>query len=185
MQKLLIASILCFVFFDSSAQVGVGTQTPSPSAVLDVTSTTKGFLPPRMTSVQRNSISSPATGLMIYNTDVNAVQFFNGTTWNSMPNFLNTSGTTGQVLVFSTLGVASWATIIREVADQFSATTNQTNFTLTQAPHSNSKVKMFVNGIRISNTAYSISSSTLTYNPVNNGGYALTSGDRIQFDYYY
>ncbi|UFH34954.1 beta strand repeat-containing protein [Flavobacterium acetivorans] len=74
---------------------------------------------------------------------------------------------------------------IIEVSDEFTATASQTAFTLTQAPSSNSKVKMYVNGIRISNTAYSVSETTLTYNPVNNGNYSLTAGDRIQIDFYY
>ncbi|HEY0057273.1 MAG TPA: hypothetical protein VGB63_18130, partial [Pedobacter sp.] len=74
---------------------------------------------------------------------------------------------------------------VREVADEFTATAAQTSFTLTQTKSTNSKVKMFVNGIRISNTAYSVTGTTLTYIPANNGSYALTSGDRIQFDYYY
>ena len=77
------------------------------------------------------------------------------------------------------------AKIAKEVADEFTATASQTSFTLTQPPSANSKVKMYVNGIRISNTAYSVSGSTLTYVPANNGGYTLTLSDRIQFDYFY
>jgi hypothetical protein len=74
---------------------------------------------------------------------------------------------------------------IREVTDEFSATASQSNFNLTQKPAATAKVKMYINGIRISNTAYSISEKVLTYKPVNNGSYALTVGDRIQIDYYY
>jgi hypothetical protein len=74
---------------------------------------------------------------------------------------------------------------VREVADEFSATSSQTSFTLTQTPSSNSKVKMYINGIRISNTAYSVSGTTLTYIAANNGSYALTAVDRVQFDFYY
>lgn len=55
---------------------------PSASAILDVRSTTQGFLPPRMTTAQRDAISSPATGLIIYNTTTNKHQGYNGTTWN-------------------------------------------------------------------------------------------------------
>ncbi len=76
-------------------------------------------------------------------------------------------------------------TLIREVANEFSATTSQTSFTLTQTPSVNSKVKMYINGVRISNSAYSISGTTLTYNATNNGAYSLAASDRIQFDYYY
>jgi hypothetical protein len=75
--------------------------------------------------------------------------------------------------------------LVREVADEATATTGQTSFTLTQTPSANSKVKMYINGIRISNTAYSFTGTTLTYNAANNGTYALVAGDRIQFDYYY
>ncbi|MDO9261890.1 MAG: hypothetical protein Q7U08_08115 [Flavobacteriaceae bacterium] len=79
---------------------------------------------------------------------------------------------------------ATYLAAISDVADEFTATTSQTNFTLSQTPATNSKVKMYINGIRISNTAYSHTGTALTYVPANNGSYALASGDRIQFDYY-
>ena len=75
--------------------------------------------------------------------------------------------------------------LVREVADEVTATVGQTSFTITQTPSSNTKVKMYINGIRISNTAYSFTGTTLIYNPSNNGSYTLVAGDRIQFDYYY
>jgi len=49
----------------------------------------------------------------------------------------------------------------------------------------NIKIKMCINGIGISFSAYTLSGPTVTYVPANNGAYALTSGDRIQFDYFY
>ena len=54
---------------DSENAVGIGTSTPDASAVLDVRSTTKGFLFPRMTEAQRLAIGTPATGLMVYQTN--------------------------------------------------------------------------------------------------------------------
>ena len=51
------------------------------SAILDITSTTKGLLYPRMTTTQRDNIGSPANGLSIYNTTNNDPNFFNGTAW--------------------------------------------------------------------------------------------------------
>ena len=63
----------------ANAQVGVGTTTPDGSAVLDVSSTTKGLLLPRLDGTQRDAMSLPATGLMIFNTSSNAVQFNSGT----------------------------------------------------------------------------------------------------------
>ena len=53
----------------SQSAVGVGVATPDASAVLEVVSTEKGFLFPRMTEAQRGAISSPATGLLVYQTD--------------------------------------------------------------------------------------------------------------------
>ncbi len=98
--------------------------------------------------------------------------------------FIKSGGTATQFLMADG-SVSTGAAAVREVADEFTATLNQTSFTLTQTPSENSMVKMYVNGIRVSNTAYSWSGTTLTYNPSNNGGYALSASDRIQFDYYY
>jgi hypothetical protein len=75
--------------------------------------------------------------------------------------------------------------LVREIADEFSATSGQTVFTLTQTKSANSKLKMFINGVRISNTAYTLVGTTLTYTPASNASYALMLNDRIQFDYYY
>ena len=68
----------------SSGGTGIGTATPAASAALDVTSTTKGFLAPRMTTTQRNAIASPAAGLLIYNSTLNSYQVYNGTSWTSV-----------------------------------------------------------------------------------------------------
>ena len=54
------------------------------SALLDVQSTTQGFLPPRMTTTERDAISTPAAGLMVYNTTTNKAQCYNGSTWNDL-----------------------------------------------------------------------------------------------------
>lgn len=51
------------------------------SAVLEIDSTTKGFLPPRMSTTQRNAISSPAEGLVIYNLTTHKLDVYNGTAW--------------------------------------------------------------------------------------------------------
>jgi hypothetical protein len=75
--------------------------------------------------------------------------------------------------------------LVREVSDEFAATASQTSFTLTQTKSVNSKVKMFINGVRISISAYTLVGTTLTYVPANNASYSLTVSDRIQFDYYY
>jgi hypothetical protein len=76
--------------------------------------------------------------------------------------------------------------LVRFVSDEYTvATAGQTSFTLTQTPNVNSTIRLFINGIRISKTALSVSGTTLTYNPTNNGAATLVVGDRIQVDYYY
>jgi hypothetical protein len=61
-----------------------GSTTIAASAMVDIQSTTKGFLPPRMTTTQKNAIASPATGLMVYDTTLNLISVYNGTTWTTL-----------------------------------------------------------------------------------------------------
>jgi hypothetical protein len=98
--------------------------------------------------------------------------------------FVKSGGTSAQYLMADGT-VSTGAAPVREVADETSAAASQNSFTLTQTPSINSKVKMYVNGIRISNAAYSVSGTTLTYIPANNGSYVLSVNDRVQFDYFY
>ena len=65
--------------------ISIGTPSdPVASAQLEIVSTTKGFLPPRMTSAQRDAIASPAAGLVVYNTTDNLLSFYNGTAWTNL-----------------------------------------------------------------------------------------------------
>ena len=70
----------------TSAQVGIGTITPDGSAALDITSTTKGLLIPRMTNAQRKAISNPAAGLQVFVTDFDggSFMFYDGTKWGTL-----------------------------------------------------------------------------------------------------
>lgn len=80
------------VFFILTAtmngQVGIGTITPDPSSILDISSTTQGMLTPRMTTTQRTSISSPADGLIVYDTTEKSFYFYNVLTslWSKISN---------------------------------------------------------------------------------------------------
>jgi hypothetical protein len=65
----------------SAGNVAIGTTAPSAAARLDVTSTTSGFLPPRMTTAQRDAITSPPNGLMLYNTTTNKLQVRAASAW--------------------------------------------------------------------------------------------------------
>ncbi|MFT3678823.1 MAG: hypothetical protein QM791_01035 [Ferruginibacter sp.] len=77
MKKVFFVSLLLSVTITLNAQrVGIGTSKPDTSALLDLSSSKKGFLPPRMTSVQRDSIPNPAEGLQIFNTTTKCIETF-------------------------------------------------------------------------------------------------------------
>jgi hypothetical protein len=81
----------------------------------------------------------------------------------------------------------------QDVIDEFSSasgvtgtlTDGKTSYNLSQTPHTKSKVKMLINGIFISTTAYSLSGSTITYTSSNNGSKTIATTDRVQFFYAY
>jgi len=62
----------------SEGRVGIGSSSPVSTAQLEISSTTRGFLPPRMTTTQRDAISSPAAGLVIYNTTTSKINLYTG-----------------------------------------------------------------------------------------------------------
>ena len=72
----------------------LGTQTDLPSSILTVASTTKGILIPQMTTSQKLLISSPATGLQVYDTTLGIVSWYNGTAWINTYNTTLTGGVT-------------------------------------------------------------------------------------------
>ena len=87
MKKIIILLLSLLIGSLSFAQVGIGTTTPDHSAALDVESTNKGFLPPRMTEADRNAITTPAAGLIVWCTNCGSNgegQIFNGTSWTNM-----------------------------------------------------------------------------------------------------
>lgn len=66
----------------SSGVVGIGIASPNSSALVDMTTTNKGFAMPRLTTAQRLAIITPLDGLQVYDTDLKGFYFFNGTNWN-------------------------------------------------------------------------------------------------------
>lgn len=82
--------------YNNGAGIGIGTVSPNASAALEVNSTTKGFLLPTMTQTQRNAISTPATGLLIYQSDnTPGFYYYNGSAWTAI------AGAAGGVSGFS------------------------------------------------------------------------------------
>jgi hypothetical protein len=79
--KIFIALIFLVLPLFANAQIGVGNQNPDPSSILDLTSTSKGLLTPRMTTEERNLIENPAQGLLIYNTTSSDFNYYDSG-WN-------------------------------------------------------------------------------------------------------
>lgn len=77
-------AVFCLFSIELSAQVGIGTSTPHASAKLEVSSTTQGFLPPRMTTAQRDAINPASTGLVIFNTTTNRLEIRTPSAWASL-----------------------------------------------------------------------------------------------------
>ncbi len=97
-QSILLFALLCVTTL-TQAQIGIGTSSPNASAKLEISSTTQGLLPPRMTALQRNAISNPAAGLIVWCNDCGSngdIQIYNGTNW------VNFNGGTRQMTVGTT-----------------------------------------------------------------------------------
>lgn len=86
MKKIFFPAIISFISAATIAQnnIGIGTSTPNSSAMLDISSTNKGLLTPRMTTAQRNAIITPAKGLLVYDTDLSALYHYNGNAWTAV-----------------------------------------------------------------------------------------------------
>lgn len=73
MKKNIITVILLLIYIITYAQIGIDTETPDVSSLLDISSTSKGILLPRMTTTQKNMIPSPAHSLLVYDTSLKCV----------------------------------------------------------------------------------------------------------------
>jgi uncharacterized protein (TIGR02145 family) len=111
---------------DGNGNVGIGTTIPDPSAVLDIKSPTKGFLPPRMTDALMNAIASPVAGLMLYCSDCDprGIYFYNGNYFVRTTDGLRSGGlasddvlsTTGKIWKDKNLGASQVATSSTDAA---------------------------------------------------------------------
>jgi hypothetical protein len=110
---------------NASGNVGIGTTTPAASAILDVQSTTKGARLPNMTTVQKNAIASPATSLMVYDTDLARLSIYNGSAWGAIA----TQQTFTGIAVTGSAGSSSWTS-----SDPYTAVLTVTGLLATDRP---------------------------------------------------
>ncbi|EJG02618.1 hypothetical protein [Flavobacterium sp. F52] len=83
-----LTMLLFLLLTEANAQIGIGTITPDPSSILDISSTAQGMLAPRMSTAQRTAIASPAESLLVFDTTDKAFYFYNAATsaWIKMAN---------------------------------------------------------------------------------------------------
>jgi hypothetical protein len=91
-----------------TGEVLVGATTEDGSAKLQVDSTTQGFLPPRMDGTDRDAISSPAAGLVIYNTSTNQLNIYNGTSWGAVGGAVYIDNFTGTTITTTNDATQVW-----------------------------------------------------------------------------
>tara|TARA_R110000822_G_scaffold46717_1_gene124306 strand:- start:283 stop:510 length:228 start_codon:yes stop_codon:yes gene_type:complete len=72
------------MFVGNGGNVGIGTTTPNANALLDITSTTKAFLPPRMTTTQKNAVASPTAGMVVYDSTLSKLAVYTGAAWEAV-----------------------------------------------------------------------------------------------------
>ena len=107
-----LSSLICFggtklirsdQIFKGAVLIGVSSvgSTANSSSYLEIRGETKGFLQPRMTTTQRDSISTPVKGLSVYNTNTNVIDFYNGSSWVSGDYAPLTLTTNGDVLYYN------------------------------------------------------------------------------------
>ena len=193
---------------------GTGVNNGNKSITLGGDLITSGNYSTTIITTGNTSISLPTSGTLatlagtetltnktFVNSSLTGTLTLGGTT------FPSSSGATGQVLSLTSSGVASWTSVLKDGFDETASngsagtmtttTAGQTNFTLTQAPHSTSRLKMYINGILISQNAYAYKTSSsfasdatvptpfLAYINAKNGTYLIAVGDRVQFVYSY
>lgn len=156
-----------------NAQIGIGTTSPHPSSALEIESSSSGLLPPRMDTNDRDAINDGdyAEGLIIYNTDVNCIQFWNGNTWFDFCG--NNSGGGGSSGSNLPPGATPAGGVL--VNDFFADGNNNINFELQVRNTTNAPVNW---AVVLENRPYStisgLSSGNFTLNTSNNGDGTFT-----------
>lgn len=118
-----------------SDSVSIGAASPNANAILQVDSTTKAFIPPRMTTAQKNAIGSPIEGMVVYDSDLNAVFVYNGTDWTETTptaEVIKTTGITNPKIYSAMVGITG--TVTQDYGDMINgncAITNTSDYACT------------------------------------------------------
>lgn len=148
------------------------------------------------TAIGYSAIVDASNKIQLGNSAVTAVKLGATTAVTLETGLIKLTGGTpasGKILTSDANGLASWTTpapAVTEFTDEYNAipaTANKYEFSSSKVASTSCLVKMYINGVRISNTAYTIDGTRtfITYNPANNGNYVILASDRVQLDYSY
>ena len=148
------------------------------------------------TAIGYSAIVDASNKIQLGNSAVTAVKLGATTAVTLETGLIKLTGGTpasGKILTSDANGLASWTTpapAVTEFTDEYNAipaTANKYEFSSSKVASTSCVVKMYINGVRISNTAYTIDGTRtfITYNPANNGNYVILASDRVQLDYSY
>ncbi|MBL4753238.1 MAG: tail fiber domain-containing protein [Flavobacteriales bacterium] len=158
-----------FVAVDTSGNVGIGTTAPDADALLEMSSTTKGILIPRMTTAERNAITTPPTGLLVFGTTDSSFYYYDGSSW--VPFLANSSGASGGWSLTGNAGTTVGTNFLGTTdAKDFAIYTNNTEkVRVTSAGNVGIGTASPTNSLEIGNsghTGYSISTRSATFGAV-------------------
>lgn len=164
---------------DSSGNFGIGTITPTSSAILDVNSTSKGILLPRVTSTQRNGIVSPVEGLLVYNTDNDQIDRYDGSRWDGLQigyyEVSEVASTSGTSIDFTS--IPSW---VRRITILFRAVSQTDNTSSGDIIVQIGSGTFTTSGYYSRSTTYALTrTSTAGFIIVNPGSAASISGELV------
>ena len=131
---ILTTCLLMLSFLTATSQVAINNNgaNPDPSAMLEVKSTSKGFLPPGMTTAEMLAVPNPATGLMIFNMDIKKPFFFDGLTWKTFDGQFHcglplSDSRDGQIYNTVQIGTQCWMAENMNIGTRINGSGDQTN----------------------------------------------------------
>ena len=169
----------------TNGEVGIGTATPDNSSQLEVSATDKGLLIPRVTTAQMNAISTPATNLLVFNTDLEALYRYDGSAWVA----LSAGYGIVEIVRSSDAGIPTFYADIQSGLNDANllggdiTVTLHDNITTTAAISTNTttnidNITFDLNGFTITNTAND--SSAVIYNKLQNNIIRIINGSIIK-----
>jgi hypothetical protein len=183
------------VTITGAGNIGVGAS-PNANALLDISSTTKAFMPPRMTTVQKAAIASPTAGMVVYDSTLNQLSFYNGTSWSIVSQTTSriifsigdgvsaiTSGLKKSIEVTQNCTITGW----KILSDDPSTTAGAVVFDIWRLAYATSYPPLVANtlintgagGVKPTVTASATSAASAN---VNNWSTALLAGDILRFN---